>query len=89
MASKVPGVKLNNGLVMPIFGLGTWKGSTADYAVIYLRPKLFAPGQAYVTLSRIKSLDGLLIEDLDISKLTGKTPCNIDALAEMHRLRQI
>ncbi|CAG9771519.1 unnamed protein product [Ceutorhynchus assimilis] len=65
------------------------QGSTVDYAVIYLRPKLFALGQAYAALSRIKSLDGLLIEDLDISKLTGKTPCNIDALAEMHRLRQI
>ena len=51
-------------------------GSTVDYAVINLGFDLFARGQAYVALSRIRSLDGVLIEDLNCEKLTGKKPCH-------------
>ena len=65
------------------------QGSTVDHAVIYLGPRLFKAGQAYVALSRVRSLDGLMIEELDCSKLLGSTPCNKDALAEMARLRQV
>ncbi|GBM41980.1 hypothetical protein AVEN_3603-1 [Araneus ventricosus] len=54
-----------------------------DYAVIYLGRKLFAAGQAYVALRRVKSLDGLLIEELDCSKLAAKVPCSNGALQEM------
>ena len=63
------------------------QGCTIDNAVVYLGPKLFEEGQAYVTLSRVKTLDGLRIEELDCSKLTGKKPCNNEALAEMDRMR--
>lgn len=63
------------------------QGSTVDYAVIYLGRKLFAADQAYVALSRVKSLDGLLIEELDCSRLTGKVPCNHEALQETDRMR--
>ncbi|GBN09263.1 hypothetical protein AVEN_188312-1 [Araneus ventricosus] len=63
------------------------QGSTVDYAVIYLGRKLFVAGQAYVALSLVKSLDGLLIEELGCSKLTGKVPCNNEALEEMDRMR--
>ncbi|GFY74541.1 uncharacterized protein TNIN_309101 [Trichonephila inaurata madagascariensis] len=63
------------------------QGITVDYAVIYLRRKLFAAGQAYVVLSLVKSLDGVLIEEQDCSKLTGKVPCNNEALQEMDSMR--
>ncbi|CAI6374518.1 unnamed protein product [Macrosiphum euphorbiae] len=65
------------------------QGSTVDHAVVYLGPRLFAKGQAYVTLSRVKSLQGLRIEQLDCSKLMGRTPCNIDALEEMEKMRKM
>ncbi|CAG9761349.1 unnamed protein product [Ceutorhynchus assimilis] len=48
------------------------QGSTVENAVIYLGPKLFEEGQTCVALSRVKSLNGLRIEELDCAKLTGK-----------------
>ncbi|KAG8276397.1 hypothetical protein J6590_066195 [Homalodisca vitripennis] len=48
---------------------------------------LFAAGQSYVALSRVRSLDGIPIEELGCSKLTGNTPRNSESLNEMMRLR--
>lgn len=47
------------------------QGCTVDHAVIYRGSRLFAAGQTYVALSRGRSLDGIRIEKLDCSKLTG------------------
>lgn len=63
------------------------QGSTVNHAVINLGHSLFAEGQAYVALSRVRSLEGLRIEELESSKLIGKKPCNQKALLEMQRLR--
>ncbi|GFQ74963.1 ATP-dependent DNA helicase [Trichonephila clavata] len=63
------------------------QGSAEDYGVIYLGRKLFRAGEACVAFSRVKSLDGLFIEELDCSKLTGKVLCNNEAFQEMNRMK--
>lgn len=44
------------------------QGSTLDFATVDLG-SCFAPGQVYVALSRVRSLDGLYILDIDYSKI--------------------
>jgi ATP-dependent exoDNAse (exonuclease V) alpha subunit len=63
------------------------QGCTVEYAVVYLGKSLFQDGQAYVALSRVRSLEGVRIVELDCSKLTGRKPCNEDAIREMERMR--
>jgi ATP-dependent DNA helicase PIF1 len=45
------------------------QGSTLDYVVCDLGKSIFAPGQAYVALSRVRTIDGLLLSNLEISSL--------------------
>lgn len=65
------------------------QGSSVDAAVLNLGQAIFLKGQCYVALSRVRSLDGVMIEDIDPHKLIGNTNCNTEALREMFRLRQL
>jgi hypothetical protein len=56
-------------------------------AVIDLSSKCTKKGMAYVALSRVKTLDGLAIKGLDVSKLLDMAPVDEDALKEIERLR--
>ncbi|GFU69153.1 hypothetical protein TNCV_1516871 [Trichonephila clavipes] len=40
-------------------------------------------------IGRVRSLNGLRIVEFDCSKLTGKTPCNENAMKEIKRMRQL
>jgi hypothetical protein len=60
------------------------QGTTVCTAVVNLGSKLFA---AYVTLSRVRSLNGLRLDELDCGKLTNKNTANTDALKEMKILQ--
>jgi len=47
------------------------QGLTLDYAICNLGASVFCPGQAYVALSRVRSLEGLLISDLHPKAITA------------------
>ncbi|KAG8268264.1 hypothetical protein J6590_032122 [Homalodisca vitripennis] len=56
--------------------------------ILKIHPQMDAtPQQCDMAFSRVRSLDGIRIEELDCSKLTGNTPRNSEALNEMMRFR--
>ena len=65
------------------------QGCTLDYAVCDLGPNVFAPGQAYVALSRVRSLRGLFISDLypsciKVDKSALKHSNHLETLAKQY-----
>lgn len=64
------------------------QGTTLDRAVVDLSGNLFAKGQAYVALSRVRSLSGLAISSLDPKKLLLQ-PHDQNSLDELNRLRKL
>src|SRR5258705_12157568 len=66
------------------------QGSTVDKTVVYLGSKLFAPGQAYVALSRVRWFDDLRFEEFECSMIILKNVCNEKkTIKEMERLRHL
>ena len=59
------------------------QGLSLDAAVIDLGPKMFEDGMAYVTLSRVRTLQGVALLELVEKKITSSTVAN----DEMDRLR--
>ena len=45
------------------------QGATLDYAIVDLGTSIFAPGMAYVSLSRVRTLEGLFLSNFIPSKL--------------------
>jgi hypothetical protein len=45
------------------------QGLTIDCGIINCGSSIFSPGQAYVALSRVRSLDGLFLEQISQSKI--------------------
>ncbi|CAH0702844.1 unnamed protein product [Spodoptera exigua] len=64
------------------------QGTTLDRAVIDLGKKNFAKGQMYVALSRVRSLEGIVLSDLDANKLLNR-PHDDRAMTEITRLRNL
>lgn len=62
--------------------------TTLDPAVVDLSRNLFAKGQAYVALSRVRTLSGLDISFLNPNKLLNQ-PHDINSFKELIRLRNI
>lgn len=56
------------------------------FVVIYIEKNIFVQGQAYYALSRVKLLEGLKLEKLNSTKMTGKKPCNNAVLAKLERM---
>jgi ATP-dependent exoDNAse (exonuclease V) alpha subunit len=66
------------------------QGTTVCTAVVNLMgAKLLAPGQAYVALNRVRSLNVLRLEEPDCGKLTNKNTANTDALKKMEILQTL
>jgi ATP-dependent DNA helicase PIF1 len=58
------------------------QGCTLDYAIANIGPSIFSPGQAYVALSRVKTLEGLLLSEF----YPGSIKADEDALEFVERI---
>ena len=73
--------------IMPAFAITIHKsqGLSLQTAIVDAGPATFGPGMIYVGLSRVTTLHGLHLIDID----RGKIICDIKAISEYNRLRQL
>lgn len=71
-SERIPGVGVSQVPLILAWALTIHKsqGATLDCAEVDVGDRIFSPGQTYVALSRVKSLEGLYLTSLDISKIT-------------------
>lgn len=77
--------------LIPAFAITVHKlqGCTVEKAAIDLGQRYFAPGQKFVALSRVSSLEGLIITDLSKDRLMEGEIVDQRCLVEMERLRSL
>lgn len=62
------------------------QGSSLDFAIVNLgKREIFVPAQAYVALSRVRTLEGLLVEALNVKKIVP----NQEALSYVESLESL
>ena len=70
-SESIPGLCIYQIPLILAWGITIHKaqGLTLDRAIIDVGNKIFEAGQTYVALSRIKSLEGLYLENFNLNKL--------------------
>lgn len=70
-SSKISGIGISQIPLILAWAITIHKmqGATVDYAKMDLGSSIFACGQTYVGLSRVKSIDGLYLTNLDVTRI--------------------